>query len=134
MNGKCSETSDKAFKAIVTIQPLSDLLYEILKQAVPVDGGSSISANGGSSRIPASVALAAGESGHLPFSLFSFHSTSWANVSKAKVVTHASILPLSPSGMLCFPPVVESYTETVLLSSNSSSCIRTHRRQCPKCS
>lgn len=51
-----SETSDKAFKAIVTIQPLSDLLYQILKNAVPVNG-SPVS----SSKIPAHVALAAGE-------------------------------------------------------------------------
>ncbi|KAK9900905.1 hypothetical protein P389DRAFT_193157 [Cystobasidium minutum MCA 4210] len=51
-----AETSDKAFKAIVTIQPLSDLLYEILKQAVPVDG-SAVS----NSKIPAGVALAAAQ-------------------------------------------------------------------------
>lgn len=51
-----SETSDKAFKAIVTIQPLSDLLYQILKNAVPVDGSPA-----SSSKIPANVALAAGE-------------------------------------------------------------------------
>lgn len=54
---KNRETSDKAFKAIVTIQPLSDLLFQILKHAVPIDGSSPAS----SSKIPANVALSAGE-------------------------------------------------------------------------
>lgn len=51
------ETSDKAFKSIVTIQSLSNFLYQIIKEAVPVDGSDLAK-----SKIPPAVALAAGES------------------------------------------------------------------------
>lgn len=50
-----SETSDKAFKAIVALPTLSSLLYTILRHAVPSDGTPK------SASIPLSVALAAAQ-------------------------------------------------------------------------